>query len=46
MRDTEQISGERTLQEQLGTRERAEQFYDRQVLDHLNDRMRGFVGVQ
>ncbi len=40
------LSGERMLQEQIGTRERAEQFYDRQVLDHLNDRMRQFIGAQ
>jgi hypothetical protein len=40
------VSGERMLQDRLGTRERAEQFYDRQVLDHLNDRMRGFIAAQ
>jgi predicted pyridoxine 5'-phosphate oxidase superfamily flavin-nucleotide-binding protein len=42
----ESVSGERMLQEQWGTRERADQFYGRQVLDHLNDRMRAFIGVQ
>jgi predicted pyridoxine 5'-phosphate oxidase superfamily flavin-nucleotide-binding protein len=39
-------SGEVLLQAQLGTRERADQFYDQQVLDHLNERMREFVGIQ
>jgi predicted pyridoxine 5'-phosphate oxidase superfamily flavin-nucleotide-binding protein len=39
-------SGERTLQDRLGTRERAEQFYDRQVLDHLSEPMRRFIGQQ
>jgi predicted pyridoxine 5'-phosphate oxidase superfamily flavin-nucleotide-binding protein len=39
-------SGERLLQERLGSRERAEQFYQRQVLDHLNDRMREFIARQ
>jgi predicted pyridoxine 5'-phosphate oxidase superfamily flavin-nucleotide-binding protein len=41
-----EASGERLLQEQLGSRERAEQFYQRQVLDHLNDRMREFIARQ
>ena len=40
------LSGERLLQDRLGTRERAEQFYDRQVLDHLNPRMRAFIAAQ
>jgi uncharacterized protein len=40
------MSGERMLQEQLGTRERADQFYQRQVLDHLNEKMRAFIGAQ
>jgi predicted pyridoxine 5'-phosphate oxidase superfamily flavin-nucleotide-binding protein len=40
------VSGERMLQEQLGTRERADQFYQRQVLDHLNEKMRAFIGAQ
>jgi uncharacterized protein len=43
---THELTGERMLQEQLGTRDRAEQFYGRQVLDHLNDRMRDFVARQ
>lgn len=38
--------GERELQEELGTRSRAEQFLDRQVLDHLNTDMRAFVARQ
>jgi predicted pyridoxine 5'-phosphate oxidase superfamily flavin-nucleotide-binding protein len=46
MDDSTPVAGERILQERLGTRDRAEQFYDRQVLDHLNDRMRAFIGVQ
>jgi uncharacterized protein len=40
------VSGERMVQEQLGTRERADQFYQLQVLDHLNEKMRTFIGVQ
>lgn len=40
------LSGERRLQQRLGTTERAEQFYQRQVLDHLNERMRGFITRQ
>jgi predicted pyridoxine 5'-phosphate oxidase superfamily flavin-nucleotide-binding protein len=40
------LSGERMLQEQLGTRDRAETFYDRQVLDHLNERMQDFIARQ
>ena len=43
---TGRLSGERLLQERLGTRDRAEQFHARQVLDHLNPRMRAFIGVQ
>ena len=39
-------SGEHQLQERLGTRERAERFYDTQVIDHLNDRMQAFVARQ
>ncbi|GAA0805405.1 pyridoxamine 5'-phosphate oxidase family protein [Spirilliplanes yamanashiensis] len=35
--------GERRLQERLGTTERADDFYERQVLDHLNEPMRAFV---
>ncbi|WP_280508204.1 pyridoxamine 5'-phosphate oxidase family protein [Nocardia flavorosea] len=37
-------SGEYELQERNGTRERADQFYRTQVLDHLNARMIAFVG--
>jgi uncharacterized protein len=40
------MSGERMLQDQRGTRERADQFYQRQVLDHLNEKMRAFIGAQ
>ena len=40
------VSGERMLQDQMGTRERADQFYQLQVLDHLNEKMRTFIGVQ
>jgi hypothetical protein len=39
-------TGERKLQEERGTRERAESFYRRQVLDHLNEAMRGFIARQ
>lgn len=38
--------GEHQLQEAFGTRERADRFYDQQVLDHLNERMREFVTRQ
>ncbi|GCD36301.1 hydrolase [Streptomyces chrestomyceticus JCM 4735] len=38
--------GEHLVQQRLGTTERADRFYDDQVLDHLNDRMREFVGRQ
>src|SRR3954454_13689025 len=38
--------GERHWQAHLGTRQRADAFYDRQVLDHLNEPMRRFVGRQ
>ncbi|WP_033036951.1 pyridoxamine 5'-phosphate oxidase family protein [Streptomyces monomycini] len=34
------------MQQRLGTAERADRFYDDQVLDHLNARMREFVGRQ
>ncbi|WP_073765971.1 pyridoxamine 5'-phosphate oxidase family protein [Streptomyces sp. CB02923] len=34
------------MQQRLGTTERADRFYDDQVLDHLNERMREFVGRQ
>jgi predicted pyridoxine 5'-phosphate oxidase superfamily flavin-nucleotide-binding protein len=39
-------AGERTLQERYGTRDRAQRFYDRQVLDHLNEAMRTFLARQ
>ena len=35
--------GEHLLQERYDTAARARGFYDHQVLDHLNDRMRAFV---
>jgi predicted pyridoxine 5'-phosphate oxidase superfamily flavin-nucleotide-binding protein len=38
--------GEHELQERYGTATRARAFYDRQVLDRLNGRMREFVGRQ
>lgn len=38
--------GEHALQQRLGTTDRADRFYDQQVLDHLNERMREFVGRQ
>lgn len=38
--------GERALQERFGTTERAERFYEQQMLDHLNDRMREFLTRQ
>ena len=39
-------AGERLLQERHGTQEQAGRFYERQVLDHLNETMRGFIGRQ
>lgn len=39
-------AGERLLQEAFGSSGRAQRFYAAQVLDHLNDRMRQFVGRQ
>jgi predicted pyridoxine 5'-phosphate oxidase superfamily flavin-nucleotide-binding protein len=39
-------TGEHVLQERYGTTTRAERFYDAQVLDHLNDRMRAYVDRQ
>jgi predicted pyridoxine 5'-phosphate oxidase superfamily flavin-nucleotide-binding protein len=39
-------AGEHELQEELGTRERADRFYAGQVLDHLNARMREFARAQ
>jgi predicted pyridoxine 5'-phosphate oxidase superfamily flavin-nucleotide-binding protein len=38
--------GEHLLQRLLGTDERAADFYDNQVIDHLNPRMREFIGRQ
>ncbi len=38
--------GEHLLQRRLGTVDRADRFYDEQVLDHLNVRMREFIGRQ
>lgn len=38
--------GEHGLQRRLQTTERADRFYDDQVLDHLNERMREFVQRQ
>lgn len=38
--------GEHTLQQRLGSDGRAGRFYDDQVLDHLNERMREFAGQQ
>ncbi|WP_344329388.1 pyridoxamine 5'-phosphate oxidase family protein [Streptomyces macrosporus] len=34
------------MQRRLGTVERADRFYDEQMLDHLNERMREFIGRQ
>jgi predicted pyridoxine 5'-phosphate oxidase superfamily flavin-nucleotide-binding protein len=45
MQDSD-MSGERRLQERLGSTERAEQFYRRQMLDHLNETMRDFIARQ
>ncbi|GAA1608206.1 pyridoxamine 5'-phosphate oxidase family protein [Catellatospora bangladeshensis] len=39
-------AGERALQAAHGTAERAQRFYDQQVLDHLNERMITFVRAQ
>ncbi len=39
-------AGERALQRQLGTAERADRFYGDQLLDHLNPQMRDFVRRQ
>ncbi|MFF4696746.1 pyridoxamine 5'-phosphate oxidase family protein [Streptomyces chattanoogensis] len=38
--------GEHLVQQRLGTTRRADRFYDDQVLDHLNVRMREFVARQ
>ncbi|GAA4865659.1 pyridoxamine 5'-phosphate oxidase family protein [Saccharopolyspora cebuensis] len=37
-------AGEHLLQAAYGTEQRARRFYDEQVLDHLNPRMREFIG--
>lgn len=39
-------AGEQAIQQQLGTTEQARRFYQEQVLDHLNERMREFVRRQ
>ncbi|MGH3341719.1 MAG: pyridoxamine 5'-phosphate oxidase family protein [Carbonactinosporaceae bacterium] len=46
MSDRPGSRGERQLQRELGSEERADRFYRRQVLDHLNPRMREFVSRQ
>lgn len=38
--------GERTLQKQYGTQKRAENFYARQMIDHLNPNMQEFIQEQ
>ncbi|MDI1463257.1 pyridoxamine 5'-phosphate oxidase family protein [Catellatospora sp. KI3] len=38
--------GEQRLQDRFGTADRARRFYDQQLLDHLNERMREFIGCQ
>jgi predicted pyridoxine 5'-phosphate oxidase superfamily flavin-nucleotide-binding protein len=38
--------GERRLQRRYGTQERAQRFYDNQLLDHLNPAMRDFIARQ
>ncbi|MFP8883331.1 pyridoxamine 5'-phosphate oxidase family protein [Streptomyces mangrovi] len=38
--------GEHAMQRRLGTTERADRFYGEQMLDHLNERMREFIGRQ
>lgn len=38
--------GERMMQDRVGSRDRADAFYDRQVLDHLNEAMRLFIAGQ
>lgn len=39
-------AGERALQERMGTTDRADRFYDEQVLDALNPEMQDFVARQ
>ncbi len=38
--------GERKLQHMVGTQDRAERFYQRQMQDHLTDGMQSFIGRQ
>lgn len=38
--------GEHQIQQHLETTKRADRFYNDQMLDHLNERMREFVGLQ
>lgn len=48
-RIVEKVQGsaaERRLQQAYGTTERAQRFYDQQMLDHLNERMAAFVSRQ
>ncbi|MER6570769.1 pyridoxamine 5'-phosphate oxidase family protein [Streptomyces sp. NPDC001093] len=45
-RDRPGSDGEHGLQERMGTTDRAAKFYDEQVLDRLNPRMREFVARQ
>jgi predicted pyridoxine 5'-phosphate oxidase superfamily flavin-nucleotide-binding protein len=40
------LRGESLLQRRLGTENRARCFYDKQMLDHLNERMRAFITRQ
>jgi uncharacterized protein len=39
-------AGERLMQTAYGTEARAQRFYDTQLLDHLNETMRDFIGRQ
>ena len=39
-------AGEHGIQRRLGSTSRADRFYDEQMLDHLNERMREFTGRQ
>jgi uncharacterized protein len=39
-------AGEHCLQQTYGTTERANRFYQQQMLDHLNERMQEFIGRQ
>lgn len=40
------MDGEHLLQQRCGTTDRADRFYQQQVIDHLNERMCQFVGRQ